>query len=278
VKHKKIAYFPFFTHTFSSEGGIFLSFNFYKKPRRRGPLPFRYVFLLSFVFFIFSTAAGLWIINEGIKPTLTSYAETQTRKIATMVINKAINKKIANVIDINDIIETVPNPNGNGTTTTKFNTEIISRVQSEITSLVQMNIKEAERGNLEALEFLSDVEINKEETIKREGIVYVVPLGQATNNALLGNLGPQIPVRFFAIGDAQSNVKTYYEALGINNVWVEVFIEIEVNIQIIIPFATKVTTIKQDIPVAMGLIQGKVPQFYNGGGNTSPSIEVPFEN
>ncbi|UII55428.1 sporulation protein YunB [Cytobacillus spongiae] len=243
--------------------------------RRKGPLPFRYVFLITFVFFAFSTAAGLWFINKGLEPTLMSYADSQTRKIASLVINKAINKKIANVMDINDIIETVPSPNGANTTTTKFNTEIINRVQGEIASLVQTNIKEAEAGNLSALESVTDIEIETDKSNSAEGIVYYVPLGQATENALLGNLGPQIPVRFNAIGDILADVKTEMKEYGINNVYVKVYIHLEVNVQIIIPFATKVTTVKQDIPVAMGLIQGEVPQFYNGGGDSAPSLELP---
>lgn len=242
---------------------------------RKGPLPFRYVFLITFVFFSLSTAAGLWIINEGLKPTLVSYADSQTRKIATLVISKAINKKVANVMDINQIIEETPSENGS-TNLIKFNTEIINRVLAETTNLVQMNIKEAERGNLSALEFITEVEIEMDETKGEEGIVYYVPLGQATNNALLGNLGPRIPVRFNAIGDIRSDVKTKVTEYGINNAYVEVFIHLEVNVQIIIPFATKVTTVKQDIPVAMGLIRGEVPQFYNGSGKgVAPSLELP---
>jgi len=244
------------------------------KPRR-GPLPLRYVFLITFVFFIISTVGSLWVINNGLKPTLVSYAESQTRKIATMVISKAINKKIANSIEMNDIIETVPDESGNGSTVTKFNTEIINRVLAETTNLVQLNLKEAERGNLQALELLSDVEIDSERTRNSEGIVYTVPLGQATNNALLGNLGPKIPVRFNAIGSVASDVKTNVKPYGINNAFVEVSVQVKVDVQIIIPFATKVTTIKQDIPVASAMIRGEVPQFYNNGGDTSPSIEVP---
>ncbi|MBA4535994.1 sporulation protein YunB [Bacillus aquiflavi] len=247
-----------------------------RKIRRRGPLPFRYVFLLTFVFFTFSTAFGLWIVNKSIKPTLISYAEAQTRNIATLLISKAINKKIANVIDINDIIEVAPNENEHvSTSTIKFNTEIINRVMAEITNLAQTNLKEAERGDLSSLEFLTDVEIDVEESSSSNGIIFMVPLGQATKNALLGNLGPNIQVKFNAIGDVRSDVKTKVEEKGINNTWVEVLIHIEVNVQIIVPFATKVTTVQQDIPVAMGLIQGEVPQFYNGGDKTSPSILFP---
>ncbi|WP_423408077.1 sporulation protein YunB [Heyndrickxia sp. MSNUG] len=243
---------------------------------RKGPLPFRYVFLLTFVFFSFSTAAGLWIIDKGIEPTLMSYAESQTRKIATLVINKAINKKIANGMDIDKVIEFVP-VDGGSSTVVKFNTEIINRVKAETTNLVQMNLKEAERGNLASLEMLSDIEIVTDEEEKKEGIIYYVPLGQATNNALLGNMGPMIPVKFNAIGDVTSDIVWETEEHGINNSLVNVSVRVKVNVQIIIPFATKIATVQEDIPIGSFYYPGKVPQFYNGGGDSSPSIELPGE-
>jgi sporulation protein YunB len=245
------------------------------KPRR-GPLPFRYVFLLTFVFFMFSTAGGLWIINEGLKPTLVSYAETQTSRIGTLVINKAVSKKIANVMDINDVTQETDSADGDRGYR-QFNTEIITRVQNEIVNLVQLNLQEAERGNLKALEFLTEVEIENDPSEGQEGIVFSVPIGQATNNALLGNLGPKIPVKFNAIGDVESDVITEVEEFGINNALVKVYIHIKVNVQIIIPFATKTKTIEQNVLVAMGLMEGEVPQFYNNGGDSAPSIEVPVE-
>ncbi|MDZ5472137.1 sporulation protein YunB [Bacillus sp. 31A1R] len=238
---------------------------------RRGPLPFRYVFLLTFIFFIFSTAAGLWVINEGLKPTLVSYAESQTRKIASLVINKAINKKIANVMDINEIIRKDPE-----TSLTIFDAEKINRVMGETSDLVLSHIKKAESGDLAALESITDIEIETDDSKSGNGIVYYVPMGQATNNALLGNLGPKIPVRFNAIGDIETNVETITKEIGINNIYVEVIIKLKVNVQIIIPFATKVTTYKQDIPVAIGILEGEVPQFYNGSGQGgTPSLELP---
>ena len=240
---------------------------------RKGPLPFRYVFLLTFVFFSFSTAAGLWIIDKGIEPTLMSYAESQTRKIATLVINKAINKKIASGMDIDKVIEFVP-VDGGTTTVVKFNTEIINRVKAETTNIVQMNLKEAERGNLTSLEMLSDVEIVTDDD-KEEGIIYYVPLGQATNNALLGNMGPKVPVKFNAIGDVTADVVWETEDHGINNTLINVSVRVKVNVQIIIPFATDIATVQEDIPIGSFYYPGKVPQFYNGGGSTSPAIQLP---
>ncbi|KON86458.1 sporulation protein [Sporosarcina globispora] len=237
---------------------------------RKGPLPFRYVFLLTFIFFVISTAAGLWIINEGLKPTLMSYADSQTRKIASLVINNAINKKITNVMDLEEIIE----EKGDGSFYT-INTEKLNRVKAEVTELVQDNIKQAEKGDLTALESFTDVEIKMEGDKDANGIVYYVPLGQATNNALLGNLGPKIPVKFNAVGSVTSNFITKREDHGINNVYIEVLVRLDVQVQIIIPFATEIITVQEDVPIAIGLIPGEVPQFFNGGDGSSPSIEVP---
>lgn len=237
---------------------------------RRGPLPLRYVFLLTIVFFTFSTAMGLWLVNAGLKPTLISYAESQTRKIASLVISNAINKKIANEMDIENIIEPVPNQEG----MTKLNAEIVNRVKAETTHLIQKNLKVAESGNLSELELLTDVEFEKTDK-GVDGIVYYVPLGQATNNALLGNLGPKIPVRFTAIGDVRSDVKTSIKDFGINNAYIQVYVALTVNVQIIIPFATNVTTISEEVPVGMFIMKGNVPQYYNSGGSSSPALSLP---
>jgi sporulation protein YunB len=237
-------------------------------------LPFRYVFLLTFVFFTFSTAMGLWMINKGIEPTLMAYAETQTKQIATSVISSAEYKASAGGMDIKDIIEYVPDDEEG--VIVKLNTEIIRSVMKETQRLVQMNLREAEKGNFHFLES-PDVEMDIDLSKENKGIVYEIPLGQASNIALLGNLGPKIPVRFNAVGEVEVDVKPELKPFGINNAWVAVYIEVKVDVQIIVPFATSITTVRQDIPVAMGTIPGKVPQFYNGGGEgSSPSIEVPL--
>lgn len=256
------------------KGGFVLA-KFRVRLPRKGPLPYRYVFLLTFVFFTFSTASGLWIINKGIEPTLMSYAETQTKQIATSVISSAEYKANAGGMDIKDIIEYIPNEQEG--VIVKLNTEIIRSVMKETQRLVHQHLKEAEKGNFAFLEGKTDVELNTEESKKNKGIVYEIPLGQATNNALLGNLGPKIPVRFNAVGEVEVDVKPELKPFGINNAWVAVYIEVKVDVQIIVPFATKVTTVVQDIPVAMGTIPGKVPQFFNGGGadGGGPSIELP---
>lgn len=70
--------------------------------------------------------------------------------------------------------------------------------------------------------------------------------------------------------------KKTIQPFGINNALVEIAVHIEVNVQVVIPFATKPATVSTDIPIAMRIIQGEVPNFYNNGGNSDPSFEIPL--
>jgi len=199
------------------------------------------------------------------------YAESQTVQIASLVINRAILE--TKVDDINHVIT-----KDTETSLTNFDTEKIYKKLGETTQLILHNIKMAEDGDLEELQSMADVEIDVEETKEEKGIVYYVPLGQATKNALLGNLGPKIPVRFNAIGHMESDIETEFEEVGINNIYIKVLIKLKVSVQIIIPFATKVAKLEQKIPIALGILEGEVPQFYNSGGEGgAPSIELPVE-
>lgn len=104
------------------------------------------------------------------------------------------------------------------------------------------------------------------------GVVFFVPLAQPANLPIIGNLGPKIPIRFHVVGNVQSTVESTIREFRINNAYVEVSILLEVNVQVIVPLASNITTVKQKIPVAMGLIQGQVPQIYNKGQDGAPSV------
>ena len=68
---------------------------------------------------------------------------------------------------------------------------------------------------------------------------FLFRLGRRQEFRYLGNLGPKIPIRFHVIGDVQANVVASIEEFGINNAYIEVNILLKVNVQIIVPLATK---------------------------------------
>ncbi|WP_227937399.1 sporulation protein YunB [Alkalihalobacillus deserti] len=229
---------------------------------RKGPLPFRYVLLLSFLIFVVLTVQGLWIVEKGIRPTLMDIATTETRVIATKSINDAVSKKIAS--DLNqDELFIVKTDSDNFITSIQFNTQIYNRILSEATNRVQRHLKAIERG--EAFDVSLETE-NEIPLTTEGGIIYSIPLGQATNNALLAQLGPQIPVRFSAIGDVKTDLKLDVKNTGINNTTMSVNFDVIVDAKIVIPFATNTEAIKTTIPVGLVNIQGRVPEYYSEGG------------
>jgi sporulation protein YunB len=242
------------------------------KPQR-GPIPFRYVFIFTCVVFILLTAQGIWLIEKGIKPTLIRVAESRINQIATAAINDAISKQVADGIDTAELT-VVSTDNEGMITTIDWNTTAFQRVLSEATIRVQNNLKRVENGELDQLGVADDVDIETTGPRPR-GIVYEIPLGQATQNSLLANLGPRIPVQFTPIGSVDTDLYAKLTEYGINNVYVEIFVHIEVKVKIVIPFATKETKVTTDIPVGMRIVSGRVPQFYNNGSNGGGSPSLP---
>jgi sporulation protein YunB len=246
-----------------------------KLKKGKGPLPFQYVFLLSFVLFMFSTAFSLIIVNQGIEPVLQDYAEFETKRVATLAINKAVNQKVAENIDVNELFITKQNKDED-ITMVNVNTAMVARIISETTNSVQKYLKLAEAGKLSELEVLSDIEIEENQESLAQGIIREIPLGQATNMAILGNLGPKIPVKFTTVGEVSSDVVHKTTEFGINNSRITVSVHVVVNVQVIVPFATKVTKVENTISIGDVILPGKVPEFYNGnsGDGVSPSIEI----
>ena len=156
----------------------------------------------------------------------------------------------------------------------KFNTEIINRVLAETHSLVESHLKQAEAGNLDILP-TDEIEFDPQAMESGEGVVFFVPIGSSGKYSITRELGPKIPIRFHVIGQVQATIDTKISEFGINNAFVEVNILLTVNVQIIVPLATKKSVVTQRIPVAMGLIQSTVPQIYTTGGGNPPSVEVP---
>lgn len=241
------------------------------KAAKKGPLPFRYVLLLTFVFFIFSTAVGFWIIDKELEPVLMSYAKSESKNLATLVINDAVEQQLKDQSD-QGFFSSIPNTDQ--ANNIQLDTEEILRKQTEIERRILENIKKAENGELDILHAQSNMSVQSVEK-SGDGILFTVPLGRAADNALLAHLGPDVPIEFSLIGDVQSDIHTKVVEFGINGGVIEVSMEVKIEVEVIMPFSADSTVVTRNIPIGMGVFRGDVPQFYNGNGKTTPSIQLP---
>ncbi|MBD1381418.1 sporulation protein YunB [Metabacillus arenae] len=235
--------------------------------RHKGPLSFMQSLLLSFIIFLLFTVQSLWIIHKGIKPTLLEIANLETQKIATSAINYAVADTIERT-NMNELIDINYNNKGD-VKTIGFNPKVYNTIHSSAVASVQEYLKRMETDSLSELDLPENIDVGPE---LENGIVYSIPLGRATNNVLLAQLGPKVPVKLSAIGDVDVDLQEKYENVGINNTWIRVSMNLIVDVNVIIPFATDTDTVKTSIPLGMMYVPGDVPQFYNSGEDADVSV------
>ncbi len=216
-------------------------------------------------------------VSRKITPILFEKAEIEINNTLAAIINNAINKVIEDNIDLDKIFTTTLNKDGM-IQTIDFNPLIVNRVLNKLTSVIQMDLKNLEEGNISKIEKVN-IDISKEKMRKlRNGIIGEIPMGIAFNNTVLSNLGPKIPIRLHCLGDIKSNIKTHITPYGINNALLELSIKLEINAKILMPFIGKNTKLEYTVPLIMKVIRGGIPNYYGSSLIKESSLySIPFE-
>lgn len=233
--------------------------------------------IIIFILVVTMTYFSLNYLNKNVVPVLMSYATSQVRKFSSLIINRAISKQIAEDLSVEDMFIITKSETGE-IRTIDFDPIVVNKTLNKIVNTIQLNLKYLEEGKLELLELPDNVLIDYNEEELSKGVIYEIPSGVVFNNSLLANLGPKIPVKLSLIGDIVSNVNTKVTNYGINNALIEVSIYVQVESKVILPFITDTVIVETEIPVAMKLVQGIVPDYLLGGlTNSSVPIKVPNE-
>ena len=203
-------------------------------------------------------------ISLKVNPVLLDYAQMEARKIASIIINDAVNQKITNDIDIEELFIITRDTN-NEVKTIDFNPIVVNQILTETTILVQSNLRYLEQGKVDMLNLMNNALIDYNQDKLKQGIIYEIPSGVIFGNSFLANIGPKIPVKFSLVGDIVGYINTNVTDYGINNALIEVNIVLELSEQVILPFVSEKITIDTTIPVALKLIQGSVPNYYLNG-------------
>lgn len=214
------------------------------------------LFLLGMALFL-----SFKIINTKVTPVLLTYAESKATKIATLLITQAVNDKVLNMMDVEDIVITSKD-DGGFVREVDVNPISVNKLLTQITNYVQEYLEKVEAGNIDSLGVSDTIFSNYDLHKLKQGIIYEIPSGVVFKNSLLSNLGPKIPVRINLVGDVTSDIQTKVSNYGINNVFLEVIVYVEVSMQVLLPFASKTVQANTSIPIVMKIIEGSVPNFY----------------
>ncbi|MGC4378741.1 sporulation protein YunB [Fictibacillus sp. Mic-4] len=243
---------------------------------RKGPLRFRTVLIISFILFIGLTILALEFIDKGIEPTLLLIADKKTEEVATLALNEIVMEKIVGIDEMKDIVSLEKDKDGN-IISSDLNYFIINRIQRKSNEMVQSYLDSISNGEI-SVEDLREGKLNDKKAShkKSDGVIEYIPLGQAMKNSILANEGPKIPVKFVMVGDVKTKLEPTVKKVGINNTWIQVVIKVNVDVQTVIPFATKTKEVDRDYLVVGKFIPGEVPQFYSESG-TPIQPTVPYD-
>lgn len=89
-----------------------------------------------------------------------------------------------------------------------------------------------------------------------------VPLGFLTGIDIFSNIGPCIKIYVVPIGAASINTKSEVLSAGINQVNYKVYLNIEIESKIIMPFKEESVIFKRDILLIDAVIKGDIPETY----------------
>ena len=205
--------------------------------------------IITFILIFFITFLILRLINIETKKVLVPYLNNDMKKYSLQIINSSIiennDKKY-----FDDLIITEKNNSGE-IIGVDFDTLKLNKLLANINNNVIINLNSLEKGEFET-------------TYGVNNGIYSIPFYIFSNNILLKNLGFEMPFKIKVIGNAISNIKTDLKDYGINNTIVTVYINMNINMQVILPFKTDEIKVNTEIPVMMKIINGKVPDVYGG--------------
>lgn len=246
--------------------------------KRKAPPPVKRIMGITMIVFVLMVGLTIFIVNKGIKPTLMDVADSLITDFATQGINEAV--KFAEDYDFEDVSDFTRDDDGD-ITSWRFDSAAINEINRYATDKVDeffLRVNSGEVPNEEE----SDLNLEYGDTVEdrrtEDPTLVEIPLGQVTGNTVLANLGPKVPVNLELVGNVQTDVVHETEDVGINGVLVKIYVHVESEVQIIIPFSTKVKKVSTDVYVTSGVVMGGVPDYYGGGKGNDPSISVPKED
>ncbi|WP_084268729.1 sporulation protein YunB [Oceanobacillus damuensis] len=240
--------------------------------------PGNYLMMVTLIIFVGCLGLNIWIIDKRIEPVLMNIGETKTDEFATRAINSAV--RFAAEYNYDEVLNITYDNEGH-VATYGWNPAVVSEINRVATDRVEEFLLNVNRGDPITYDYSLHEPYEYEEGARgraeQDPTLVEVPLGQVTGNTVLANLGPKIPINLELVGSVRTNIVREEEEFGINGTWVSLYVNVEADVQIVIPFTTEVKTVNTEIYIDGGAILGKVPDFYGGGGD-GPSISVPKED
>lgn len=227
-----------------------------------------YILLSLLVLSFFLSLYFTFIIGKSLEQIIVNYATVETERVASVILNDVVS--LDDTSFNSSFFEISRNKDGD-IELINFDSSITNKLLKEVNDKAMKRLSDLEKGNASDLE-LSDSLKGTRLTYLDDGIVCDIPLGVLFHNSLIVNLTASIPIRFSFIGTVSSNLVTNVKEYGFNNALIEVGLEVTIKEKITMPHSTKSIPIKTKVNLVTQIVQGGVPEYYNGSFSANSSV------
>ena len=227
-----------------------------------------YIFISLLILSFFTALYLTSLSGKGLEQVIVKYATSETERIANVILNDVVN------IDddyFNEDLFEISRDNDGNIELINFDTKVTNRLLKDINDKAMKRLSAIEKGDTTDIE-LSDSLKGTRLAFLDDGVVCDIPIGSLFHNGLIVNLTTSIPIRFSFIGTVSSNIVTDVKEYGFNNALIEVGIEVTIKEKITMPHSTESIPITTKVNLTTQLIQGSVPNYYNGAFSASSQV------
>ncbi len=190
------------------------------------------IMVIIAIFVLFNSI--MYFFNKNILPAALAIGEENLRREATSIINETALEIYSKDFDYNNMIIIEKDNEGN-ITLLRADTVKLNYLASKLILASNKKIDE-----------LEEVGMN-------------IPLGYLTKNLVFYNLGPKINIKMNQIGNITSSYESVFESAGINQTRHKIYLNINMQMKMIVPLNSKSVDIVCQIPISETIIVGKIP-------------------
>ena len=89
-----------------------------------------------------------------------------------------------------------------------------------------------------------------------------IPVGSLTGVALLAGRGPDVHIKVLSVGSPTAEFEDRFTDAGVNQTKHQILLNVDVNVQMLMPGYTRTITVSSTLSVAETVIVGSVPETY----------------
>lgn len=210
---------------------------------------------------IVNTTAILNYYKNNLTNKLIDISKNTIEVYNNYLIMNFISNDILSKSDLNDIIKLNKN-NKDEIISIEYDTKLTYKLLKVVTDELYQIVSQTTYKDI--LDYDFDI---------KDDLVIYYPVLLSSNNIFLNNLGPKVPVKIKFLSSLLTNINTKVTSYGLNNVLLEIYINITINDDIVIPYYKDKISKDYNVLLSSKVVMGTLPNYLGTSiENSSPIL------